>query len=1586
MSTISDTFRIIALAMLGFFTVVSPLHAQVGGGFTAGGLTGEYFANAGLSGAPVFTRREVRLDFDWGTVLPVGGSTDPRYKTFPRDNFSIRYTGQVIPAFSETYSFTAIADDGVRVFIKPEGSSAWTPLIDAWSAPATSTGVTDLTAGHRYDLKVEYRELTGTALLRLLWSSPSTPEEIIDPVVDAGFNVTAWGQAFTDITKCSRNSWIEEGNGPVTMDADGWPRNDGSLLIQESMNSGLDLDPLMTGTISFSFTGTAAVDLRGNLDSSSLKYRYDAATNRTSGTFTTKYNHWNASYFIFTNSDRDGQTPPRRNGITYLKLMRPLAPNATGSYSPDTVFNDHFRVAYSKFTSLRVNLNNANVERFWSDRTLPSYFNQANGKPTVNAYPPNAGQNDTPSPTDNGASWEHKIMLANETGADLYINLPLMVTGWEPDDTGSYVHKLARLLRYGSDGVEPYNAPTADPVYPPLNPNLRVYIELSNEVWNMMNFSFRQSFDLLTLTTLDADAALGNSSALADPLARPADFAIINYDNLSTQKDSGNWYLPINTWNKRKQILRVIQISSIFRSVWGDGNMLSRIRPLYEWQYDNANNTASFALTFANDWFNNGNGVTNVMEPHPVNYFIWGGGGASYYGAVNGYGVTDRLPDSGFESPVVSAGYTQSPSGADWNFEGTAGIARDVSPDDDIPPPFDGGQMGYIAGTGSMSIRIQIPETQTSNRYAFVFKALQRVKTGAPRDGNGNPTADSQKLRLFINDVESNWNSFNQSGGYTPLPYDPYKPWNSFVVFWTPTTPYYSTIAFSAAPGSSVTLRIEGSAAADQVAFIEDVHLSSVDQMFADGFPGGGEAAGQPAGSGYRNSLNVQSSWAHAFGLRYVTYEGGWSLGGDTGGTPMQNLGKYNDPGTVGVNNRAIDMFHKAGGSLNTFGTYTLWPTWNEVYAEEGLLDVSRYPLMISQADRMNNLPDEPTNGVFLPNFLGVANASLKENVTVNGDLTGRGWLSWNIISARTTTYTITADTTTGGTAQLSLDGVPLDAAFATGQPFTKTITLTKGMHCIRLNDMGSNFTLSQVTVAIVGAPNLPVIASVTDSSGSLNVTWNPVDGATGYTIRWGSEPNRYGFSATVGTVTSYVITGLAHDTTYYVVVYADNSAGSSLPSPEEGRTALIDGQIGHLVSWNFDGDTGTVSSHPPTAKSSRLTVTNLVYGPGLRSSDYGVTYSADSFAYQRAESLMDADSLTLESAFSSGQYSEFTLTPTAGATLSISSVMFVPYWQNYATPAGVAWSVDGGPYTIVTMSGTPRAYIGKPLTADLSDIPQLHSSTGTVHLRLLQTGISRYEFAGIGRHPGDDIVVLGSVISGAITIPACTITTSAGANGSITPTATVNQGTSPTVAVTPDIGYHIASVLIDGVSQVIVNPKGFNTIFSSVSAAHTVIAAFTIDTHTVTFISNGGSTVNEQSVTYNGTATTPDPPARAGYTFVGWYSDASLATTFAFTAPITADITLFAKWAINTPQIKLDVTAISGFDSLQTAYENATSTIYTLATSLTGNWTLTESKNIRLIGGYQEDYNARSGFTIMKGTLTIKKGSLRVDGLKIGT
>ena len=78
--------RFTAFVLTGFCAIAC---GGTGGGYTDAGMTGEYFANADLQGEPRFVRKDIRLMFDWETLLPVGGSTSEPYKSFPHDNFIV---------------------------------------------------------------------------------------------------------------------------------------------------------------------------------------------------------------------------------------------------------------------------------------------------------------------------------------------------------------------------------------------------------------------------------------------------------------------------------------------------------------------------------------------------------------------------------------------------------------------------------------------------------------------------------------------------------------------------------------------------------------------------------------------------------------------------------------------------------------------------------------------------------------------------------------------------------------------------------------------------------------------------------------------------------------------------------------------------------------------------------------------------------------------------------------------------------------------------------------------------------------------------------------------------------------------------------------------------------------------------------------------------------------------------------------------------------------------------------------------------------------------------------------------------------
>lgn len=86
------------------------------------------------------------------------------------------------------------------------------------------------------------------------------------------------------------------------------------------------------------------------------------------------------------------------------------------------------------------------------------------------------------------------------------------------------------------------------------------------------------------------------------------------------------------------------------------------------------------------------------------------------------------------------------------------------------------------------------------------------------------------------------------------------------------------------------------------------------------------------------------------------------------------------------------------------------------------------------------------------------------------------------------------------------------------------------------------------------------------------------------------------------------------------------------------------------------------------------------------------------------------------------------------------------------------------------------------------------------------------------------------------------TINASAGANGSITPSGavSVNQGVNKPFTITPDEGYEIASVLVDGVS---VGAVAEHT-FLNVAANHSISASFAIKTYTVDASVSAGGTI----------------------------------------------------------------------------------------------------------------------------------------------
>jgi uncharacterized repeat protein (TIGR01451 family) len=144
------------------------------------------------------------------------------------------------------------------------------------------------------------------------------------------------------------------------------------------------------------------------------------------------------------------------------------------------------------------------------------------------------------------------------------------------------------------------------------------------------------------------------------------------------------------------------------------------------------------------------------------------------------------------------------------------------------------------------------------------------------------------------------------------------------------------------------------------------------------------------------------------------------------------------------------------------------------------------------------------------------------------------------------------------------------------------------------------------------------------------------------------------------------------------------------------------------------------------------------------------------------------------------------------------------------------------------------------------------------------------------------------------------TITATAGANGSITPSGVVvvNSGDNQPFIITTNSNYHIVDVLVDGSSVGILPAYTFN----NVTANHTIDASFAIDTFTLTYTAGVDGTISGTSPqTVNsgedGTAVTAVP--NSGYHFVNW-SDGVLTTSRTDTN-VQANINVTANFTINT-------------------------------------------------------------------------------------
>jgi hypothetical protein len=323
---------------------------------------------------------------------------------------------------------------------------------------------------------------------------------------------------FVDLMKTSRpwGTADEPWTPSSAVDAQGWPTGDAGVVVKinttDEGDAGAAYNFMPTGTYKLKFTGRGTVSHVASPGISIANAAYDSATNTSTadvvvGTGASQLN------LAFRGTS---------GGVKNVSLRQP-------GYADADTFTNEFKQAVAPFTALRFMdflATNGTPVRTWAERTLPTSATQATAK---------------------GGAYEYAILMANELGKDIWLNIPVGA-----DD--AYVRALATLLR------------------DTLAPGRVVYLEYSNELWN---FAFPQTAENVSKAV--SEAVAGDTSLTNGVQCTQAQFDAANVSSCD------KYWAGFFRVGKRTK-----SISTIFSEVMGPDAFNTRYRPVYatQWAYN----------------------------------------------------------------------------------------------------------------------------------------------------------------------------------------------------------------------------------------------------------------------------------------------------------------------------------------------------------------------------------------------------------------------------------------------------------------------------------------------------------------------------------------------------------------------------------------------------------------------------------------------------------------------------------------------------------------------------------------------------------------------------------------------------------------------------------------------------------------------------------------------------------------------------------------------------------------------------------------------------------------------------------------
>ena len=124
------------------------------------GLVGTYYDGPNFE-RRVLTRRDATIDFDWHQQRPAAG--------LGAEDFSVRWTGWLVPPTTGAYVLHLSVDDGIRLWLNGR------ELLNEWRGQPLSYYqlAVDLNAGEPYALRIEYCQYSLSTRMRLAWEAPA---------------------------------------------------------------------------------------------------------------------------------------------------------------------------------------------------------------------------------------------------------------------------------------------------------------------------------------------------------------------------------------------------------------------------------------------------------------------------------------------------------------------------------------------------------------------------------------------------------------------------------------------------------------------------------------------------------------------------------------------------------------------------------------------------------------------------------------------------------------------------------------------------------------------------------------------------------------------------------------------------------------------------------------------------------------------------------------------------------------------------------------------------------------------------------------------------------------------------------------------------------------------------------------------------------------------------------------------------------------------------------------------------------------------------------------------------------------------